>query len=377
MNAPSIFLSAGETSGDLHGAVLARALKERWPGVRLFGLGGDRMAAEGVELLAHTDQLAVMGLVEVLRHLPFFVGLMERVQQTLEQRAPDLVIPIDYPGFNLRLAKRARKRGIPVLYYIAPQVWAWHRSRMRELAENTNHLAVVLPFEAELFREAGANAHFVGHPLLDTPSTPIARQQLCSRLGLDPERPIVALFPGSRAQEISRHLDLFAQAARCLRGADALAQPVFAAAPGIEDAAYSRTGFPFTRDADGLLAHARGALVKSGTTTLQTALAGVPMVITYRLHPLTYRIAKRLVSVPHIGLANLIAGERLMPELVQDEATPETLAAALMPLLRNGAQREAALGGLARVRQKLAGPPDGRTTSQRVTALAAELIETR
>ena len=377
MSAPSIFLSAGETSGDLHGAALARALKERWPDAQLFGLGGDRMAAEGVELLAHTDQLAVMGLVEVLRHLPFFIGLMDRVQHAIDRRKPRLIIPIDYPGFNLRLAKRARTRGIPVLYYIAPQVWAWHRSRIREMAANTDRLAVVLPFEEALFREAGANVRFVGHPLLDVPVTPIDRASLCSRLGLNAARPIVALFPGSRAQEISRHLDLFADAARRVRAADPAMQPVFAAAPGIEDPAYARTGFPFTRDADGLLAHARGAIVKSGTTTLQTALACVPMVITYRLHPLTYRIAKRLVSVPHIGLANLIAGERLMPELVQDEASPETLAATLMPLLRDGPQRDAALAGLARVRQKLAGPADGRTAAQRVAALAAALIEPR
>jgi len=300
---------------------------------------------------------------------------MDRVQNELRRRAPQLVIPIDYPGFNLRLAKRARARGIPVLYYIAPQVWAWHRSRMREMAANTNRLAVVLPFEEELFREAGANVRFVGHPLLDAPATRIGRENLCSGLGLDPERPILALFPGSRSQEITRHLDRFAEAAKRVRTADPLLQPVFAAAPGIDADLYRRTGFPFTRDADGLLAHARGALVKSGTTTLQTALAGVPMVITYRLHPLTYRIAKRLVSVPHIGLANLIAGERLMPELVQDEATPESLAAALMPLLRDGPQREAALGGLARVRRKLAGPAHGQTAAERVTALAAELIE--
>ena len=377
MSAPSIFLSAGETSGDLHGSALARALRERWPDARLFGLGGDRMAAEGVELLAHTDQLAVMGLVEVLRHLPFFVGLMDRVQNEIRRRNPQLVIPIDYPGFNLRLARRARKFGIPVLYYIAPQVWAWHRSRMREMAANTNRLAVVLPFEEGLFREAGADARFVGHPLLDMPAMPAGRENLCAGLGLDPTRPILALFPGSRSQEIARHLELFSEAARRVRDADPTMQPVFAAAPGIDADVYRRTGFPFTRDADGLLAHARGALVKSGTTTLQTALAGVPMVITYRLHPLTYRIAKRLVSVPHIGLANLIAGERLMPELVQDEATPESLAVALLPLLRDGSQREAALGGLTRVRKKLAGPADGQTTAQRVASMAAQLIEAR
>jgi lipid-A-disaccharide synthase len=169
---PRIFLSAGEPSGDLHGARVAEALHRRWPDAELFGLGGDGMAAAGVQLLAHVDQLAVMGFVEVLRHLPYFVELMKTVKRAIADRRPDLVIPIDYPGFNLRLARHAREQGTPVLYYIAPQVWAWHRSRMKQLARNTDRLAVILPFEEELFREAGANATFVGHPLLDQPPPP-------------------------------------------------------------------------------------------------------------------------------------------------------------------------------------------------------------
>lgn len=371
-----ILLAAGEASGDLHGAAVARALRKRWPAAVLYGLGGDRMAAEGVELLAHTRDLAVMGFVEVLRHLPFFRDLEQRLNHELENRPPDLIIPIDYPGFNLRLARTAKRLHIPVLYFIAPQVWAWHRSRMRQLAENTDRLAVVLPFEEKLFREAGARVHFVGHPLVDVTRTHPDRATFARALDLDADKPILALFPGSRLQELRRHLDLFAGAAKKVREKMPEVQPVIAAAPDVAASIYSKSGIPYTRDGEALLFHARAALAKSGTTTLQTGLAGVPLVITYQMHPLSYMLARHLVEVPHIGLVNLVAGARVAPELIQDEATPETLSAALLPLLREGPERERALEGLSRVRALLAGDPtDHKTAADRVVDLAAELLE--
>jgi lipid-A-disaccharide synthase len=334
--APRIFLSAGEPSGDLHGARLAEALHRRFPGAELFGLGGDRMRAAGVELLAHVDQLAVMGFVEVLKHLPYFIGLMRRVQRELAARRPDLVIPIDYPGFNLRLARHARERGYPVLYYIAPQVWAWHRSRMKQLADNTDRLAVILPFEEEVFREAGADARFVGHPLADREAPVVERAEFFAGLGLDPGRAVLALFPGSRQQEVRRHLDTFGEAARSVAAQVPDVQPAIARSTAVPAAVYERAGLPWTDDGWSLLRHARAALVKSGTSTLQAALAGTPLVVTYRVHPLTFFMAQRLVEVPHVGLVNLVAGERIAPELLQRDATPERLAAALLPLLREG-----------------------------------------
>ncbi|HSJ08245.1 MAG TPA: lipid-A-disaccharide synthase, partial [Longimicrobiales bacterium] len=336
MKPPRIFLSAGEPSGDLHGAGLAESLRRRFPGVKLFGLGGDRMRDAGVELLAHVDQLAVMGFVEVLRHLPYFVGLMGRVQRELVLRRPDLVIPIDYPGFNLRLAKRARRRGLPVLYYIAPQVWAWHRTRMKQLAQNTDRLAVILPFEEPLFREAGARAVFVGHPLTDQPVPVLDRAAFLEPLGLDPDRPVLALFPGSREQEVNRHLGVFVDVADRVRSEMPAVQPVVATSPAVPTHRYA--GIPFAATADGwsLLHHARAALVKSGTSTLQAALAGTPLVVTYRVHPLTFMLARRLVEVPHVGLVNLVAGERVAPEFLQGDATPDRLAGTLLPLLGEG-----------------------------------------
>jgi lipid-A-disaccharide synthase len=375
VGSPRIFISAGEPSGDLHGARVAEALRRRWPDAELYGLGGDRLAAAGVELLAHVDQLAVMGFAEVLRHLPFFVRLMRRVQDEMRRRRPDLVLPIDYPGFNLRLARHARHAGMPVLYYIAPQVWAWHRSRMQRLAENADRLAVILPFEEELFRDAGARVRYVGHPLADLPPPRETRDAFLGRLRVAAERPVLALFPGSRPQEVGRHLGVFAAASAHVRERMPAVQPVVAASSAVPPDAYDAADLPRTTDGWALLHHARAALVKSGTSTLQAALAGTPLVVTYRVHPATFRLARRLVRVPHIGLVNLVAGERIAPELLQDDATPERLAGALLPLLdADSSERRAALRGLERVRVSLASPDPTRTVGDRVADLAAELI---
>lgn len=376
MSTPTILLSAGEPSGDLHGAAVARELKRRWPSARMFGLGGPRMAEEGVELLADLRDLAVMGFAEVAGRLPFFFKLFRRLRDEMAARGADLVLPIDYPGFNLRLAGAARASGIPVLYYIAPQVWAWHRSRIRRLAEETDRLAVVLPFEEPIFREAGARVRFVGHPLLDAAPQVIGREEFCAAHGLDPERPMLALFPGSRAQEVARHLETFVEAAELLRRRRPELQPVIASSGAVAAHAYDRTLFPKTNDSRALLAHATAALVKSGTTTLEAALAGTPMVIAYRTSRLTYALAKRLVRVDHIGLVNLVAGERLVPEFIQDEATPAALADALDPLLDPGSPRRGSVvAGLERVRAALA-PTDGRPpgAAARVAELAEELL---
>lgn len=371
---PTILLSAGEASGDLHGAALAHALRRRWPDVRLYGLGGPRMQEAGVELLAHTDELAVMGFAEVLKHLPYFIGLMRRIERTLHERRPSLVIPIDYPGFNMRLAGRARRAGVPVLYYIAPQVWAWHRSRIGELAGVADRLAVILPFEEEIFREAGARVHFVGHPLLDLAEPMQTRSELLSASGLDPARPVLALFPGSRGQEVARHLALFTAAAQRVVSARPDVQPVIATGGSVRAEAYATSPYPRVADSWELLHHADAALVKSGTSTLQAALTGTPLVVAYRMHPLSYALARRLVQVPHIALANLVAGERIAEELIQDAATPETLADALLPLLPGGERRESALKALARVRSRLLVGEPGTLVADRVAALAAELV---
>ena len=372
---PVVFIAAGEESGDLHGAALARALRERFPEARLIGLGGGRMEAAGVELLAGLQELAVMGFVEVIRHLPFFIDLKRKVFAALERERVGLVIPIDYPGFNLRLARHARGRGLPVLYYIAPQVWAWHKSRVRDLARDADEVAVVLPFEEAFLRAAGVNAKFVGHPLLDRAAPELSREAWARGNGLDPARPVLGLFPGSRAQEVRRHLELFSAAASLVVARDARVQPVIAMPRGIDRAVYGGARWPLVESTGGmLLQYATAALVKSGTTTLEAGIAGTPMAVVYRMAPLSYALARRVVRVPHIALANLIAERRVAPEFVQDAATPEALADALLPLLDPASpERREMVDGLAVIRGKLGGPG----ASARVAELAGELLAAR
>jgi lipid-A-disaccharide synthase len=308
----------------------------------------------------------------VIRHLPFFLELRRRVFAALEREGVGLVVPVDYPGFNLRLARHAHGRGIPVLYYIAPQVWAWHKSRVRDLARDADQVAVVLPFEEPFLRAAGVNATFVGHPLLDRAKPAETPEGWARAAGLDPERPILALFPGSREQEVRRHLELFSHAAALVAARQPGVQPVIGVPPGIGRAAYQGALWPLVESRGGmLLRSATAALVKSGTTTLEAGIAGTPMVVVYRMAGLSYALARRVVKVPHIALANLIAERRVAPEFVQDEATPQALAEALLPLLdRASADRAEMVRGLSAIPGRLGGPG----ASARVAEMAATLL---
>jgi lipid-A-disaccharide synthase len=371
---PVILMLAGEASGDLHGAEVARALRVLWPSARLLGLGGERMAAQGVELLEGLDRLAVMGFVEVIRHLPFFYKLENRLKDLLDGGSIDLVLPIDYPGLNLRITRLARERGVPVLYYVAPQVWAWKARRAKQLAEDADRIAVILPFEEEIFQKVGGNAVYVGHPLMEQPEEKGSREEFSWAHGLDPDKPLLALFPGSRMQEIRRHWEVFSETGRRIQRERPEVQLAVAKAPSIPAEVLPGDGITLVEDGDALLRNATAALVKSGTTTLQAALAGTPFVTVYRTHPLTFFLAKRLVRVPHIALANLVAGERVVPEVLQGDATPEHLAALLAPLLVPGSTaRETMLSGLQRVRETLGSPG----ASVRVAGLAAEILKGR
>ncbi len=365
---PTIFLSAGEASGDQHGAALATALRRRVPGVRLLGLGGSEMAAAGVELLAELDRLAILGFAEVVRHLPDLLSLRREVRRRLVSERVDVLVPIDYPGFNLPLAEWAHGRGIPVLYYIAPQVWAWHASRARRLAEVSDEVCVVLPFEEEFLRGYGANARFVGHPLLDRTGAVV----VSGTVPAPPAPPCLGLFPGSRAQEVRRLLPTFLEAGRLLlddvpglrvrvaRSADLPPELFRACEPGQVTA-------PET-----VAREASAAITKSGTITLQLALADVPMVVGYRVNPVTYRIARRLIGVEHIALVNLVAGRRLVPERIQSEATPEGLADAVRPFLDpDSAQRQQVRTGLAEVRARLGEPGAADRVAEGVAAILA------
>jgi lipid-A-disaccharide synthase len=366
---PRIFVSAGEPSGDLHGAGVVRALLERHPDAAIEALGGPRMAHAGATVRYPMEGLAAFGIVEILSKLGAHWRLLRSLREEFKAGRYDLVILIDYPGFHLRVAEAARAAGTKVLYYIAPQLWAWRPERARRLAAAVDRLAVVLPFEQRFFGRLGLRADYVGHPLVDRvppPSRTDARQSL----GIGADSRVLGLFPGSRGQEIRRLWAPFRDAgARLL--AEGRCDRVIVA--GTSGGVYPEPGpAEIVRgDPSRLLAASDAALVKSGTTTLEAALAGTPMVVAYKVHPLTYRVFQRVRTVEWVSLVNLVAEREVVPELLQERAEPATLADALRPLLdprdpRTVAQRE----GLGLVRSRLGAP--GATT--RVVTLADELL---
>ena len=373
---PSVFLSAGEQSGDLHGAELARELRKAVPGVRLVGLGGSRMEREGVELLAGLDRLAVLGFAEVVRRLPDFARLRRQVRRFLTDEGVDLFVPIDYPGFNLPMACFARQSNIHVLYYIAPQVWAWKKRRAYRLARCAEKVCVVLPFEAEFLSAFEVNAEFVGHPLLDRRDGDGgggARAPAGRALAPGEQAPVLGLFPGSRSQEIERMLPVFLETADLVRRDVPDLEVLIAHSEDLPRSVFGELASARLEDPEVVLGRATAALTKSGTITLQLALAGVPMVVGYRTSPATYAIARRVVDVPHIALANLVAGRGVVPELIQDALTAERAAAAVRPLLDPSSDiRSEIVRGLRSIRSELGTPGCARRVAASCAALLAE-----
>ncbi len=365
-----ILILAGEASGDLHGAILAERLRALRPDARLIGTGGARMRAAGVEMLEEHE--GVVGFVEVLKHIPSHWRLLNRLKARLATGSVGLVVCIDYPGFNMRVAAVAAAAKIPVLYYITPQVWAWRAGRLKKMAKIFTKAAVILPFEEELLRGAGIDATFVGHPLLDRalalPNQAAARL----KLGLPLEGEVLALFPGSRAQEITRHLEEFLAVARVLQAKRPGLNVVLSVAPTIA-LRDDDVPVPLIRSASfDVLRAADVALCKSGTTTLEAAVAGTPCAIVYRTSPISYAIAKRLVKIEHIGLLNIVAGRTVAPEFVQDAFQTAPVAAALEPLFDPASPaRQQMLAGLAEVRARLGQPG----ASMRVAEMAAGMLK--
>jgi lipid-A-disaccharide synthase len=285
------------------------------------------MRLQGVDLIAELDELTVMGLVEVLPRLPYFWRLERRIHRLMDGERPDLVVLIDFPGFNMRIARAAHERGCAVLYYIAPKAWAWRRERAHALAETTDRVAVILPFEADFLRDFGVDATYVGHPLLDRPDDVKSRATFSTEWGLDPARPLLAMLPGSRTQELGRHIEPFTRIAERVVRARPDVLPVFSRAEAMHAGPFHETGFPAVADTRALLRHASAALVKSGTSTLEAVIEGTPMAVAYRASSLTVRLARRLIQVEHFALPNLVAGERVVPEFLQEQVEPDAVGA--------------------------------------------------
>jgi lipid-A-disaccharide synthase len=396
---PKILIVAGEASGDDHAARLVAAIRELAPQAEFSGVGGEAMAGQGVRLLCHAAELAVVGLLEVVKHLPSIWRALAAIGRALKSAPPDLVILVDFPDFNFWVARLAKYWRVPVLYYISPQVWAWRTYRVRTIARLTDRMVVIFPFEAEFYRQRGVAVEYVGHPFRETlPPLPDRRGFLIEH-GLDPERLTIALLPGSRAGEIERHLHLILKAAHLIHQAIPECQfilPLASTAPAglvegiVNDFLKKGPGekvppsaprpLPLShafRIIPGQAYQAMGAahvaVVASGTATVEAALAGVPTVIVYRVAPVTFAVARLLIQVPHVGMANLLAGERVFPELIQDEFTPEQLAQEVLRLIMDPGRVARVRRGLATVVRRLGGPG----ASRRAAQVAVDLIEPR
>ena len=357
-----VLLVAGEASGDLHGSHLVRALRERDSALEIFAVGGEALKREGARIIFDVARIAGMGLTELAGNLTSLWRAYSQVKKNLREQRPSLLILIDFPDFNLRVARVAKRLGVPVLYYISPQVWAWRKRRIAEIARLADRVAVVFPFEAPLYEQAGVKVEFVGHPLLDVARASRPREETLARLGLDPSKQTIALLPGSRRREVAYHLPVMIEAAEMLSKEMAL-QFILVRASTVERDSLERSlsgasvGVSLSDgDAYNVLHACDLAWTASGTATLETALMLRPMVIVYRLSRMTYALARRLVRVDFIGMANIIAGEKVVPELIQNEVTAEKIAAESRAILGDRELRERMISKLSEVRAKLGSP---------------------
>jgi lipid-A-disaccharide synthase len=356
----SILVVAGEVSGDLHAAKVVQEVKSRSPETTFWGIGGDDLRAEGVELLQHTDQMGVMGIVEVLKHYPFFKSVLKQVIEEVDRRKPDAALLVDYPGFNLRLAAELKKRGVKVYYYISPKVWAWNKKRIPKMAKVIDRLMAIFPFEVDVFKGTGLQVDFVGNPL-------VAQIDEFLSTGVQPlpwqSDRLVALLPGSRRQEIERILPTMLAAAKKLEAQFSDVSFMIATPNGriekmVNEQIAQCPEKPSRLDvvcgnARELMRQAEAAIVMSGTATLETALIGTPHILVYKTSAFTYWFARTVVKISHLGLVNIIAGRTVCPELIQQDATPEALAAETAKLMADTPERQAMLEGYAEVRRLL------------------------
>lgn len=357
-----IMFSAGEASGDTHGASVAKALKERFPNVEMLGMGGQKMEEAGVRIVYNIDKLGFIGVVEILKALPKFFKLRTYLKEIMIREKPDVFVCIDYPGFNMKMAKVAHELGIPVLYYICPTIWAWHRSRGYDIAKYTDKVACIFPFEAKAYEEFDVDVNFVGHPLLDIVKAEETREETMDRLDVDKDAFRLMLLPGSRLQEVNGLLDIMLEAVEEAEKTHASIQVFLPRAHTIprelleEKIANHNVNVTITegRNYD-LMAICDAAIAASGTATLETAIMDLPTILVYKVSPLTYAIGKRVVKIPYVGLPNIVAGREVIPELIQKEATSQNVARELSKLMDDSAYYKEMKESLRQVTRDLGG----------------------
>ena len=376
-----VMISCGEPSGDLYAGALAARILEQEPSASIVGFGGDRLAAAGATLIQNFSGLSVTGLLEVVRVLPRTYATYRRLIADAEQHPPDVFVAVDFPDFNFALARALKKRGIPVVYYISPQLWAWRASRMQTMKRIADRVLVIFPFEEPIYRAAGVPVEWVGHPLFDVPAPRATRAEFLAAQGLDPARPILGLLPGSRTNEVRAILPEVVQAGLLIRRDIPLVQFVVARAPHLQDVLFTpldalRLGsggvVTVEGQTDNVLAAADAAIVASGTATVQAALHECPMVVVYRLSPITYRLGKPFVHVDTYAMANLVAGRRIVKELIQDAFTAEAVRCEAGRLLADDGYVAAMRANLREVKSRLGDPGASRRAADAVLRVARQ-----
>jgi lipid-A-disaccharide synthase len=378
---PRIFVSAGEASGEHYGAALIPAIQKLIPDAEFFGLGGQRMEALGLRRVVRAEDVAVMGITEVILHMPRIYGEYRKLKASIRRERPDLAILIDFPDVNLSLARHLKRAGVPVLYFVSPQLWAWKKYRIRDVQRYVDRMVVIFPFEEPFYRERNVQATYVGHPLADVPLPQISREAFARENGLDPSKQWIGLLPGSRSKEVRLNLPEMMKAAELLTRSGEY-EFVLPLAPTLTperraevDAMLPGDGkIHLTQDARAALHHARASVVASGTATVEAALIGNPFVVVYRVSPVTYAVAERVVDVPHVAMANLIAGRRAVPELIQGDFTAENVVSHLQPLLNDETARVEMQTSLCQISDMLKAKGDSGSVIDRVAAIASQMM---
>lgn len=370
-----ILISAGEASGEMYGAELIAALRRMDPSLAFFGVGGGRMRAAGCETVIDAGDLAVVGITEIVSHLSKILGLYRRLIAEADRRRPDLAVVIDSPAFNWRVARQMKRRGIPTVYYVAPQFWAWRQGRVRLLRDYIDRALVIFPFEERFYCDRGISATFVGHPLAELPQPAVGRGEYASQYHLDPAKQWITVMPGSRNKEIRMNLPTILDSAALLGPGYEYLLPV---APtldrGFLPGLMGQAGITLVPEAVPALWHSRAGIVASGTATVEAAMMNTPFVMVYRVSPLTYLLGKPRVKVPRFAMVNLIAGQEVVPELVQHDFTAQNVVKHLKTIIPGGPARDRMLAGLARVQDQLRAPQSGSTPPKPPADRAAEII---